>query len=79
MLLLAVVLLLLSNTHIRQALAARDQALSDLEAQEQETRAAERDKTLQLAEARWNEAGRPGRSALAVEGGPVPLARFWPR
>jgi serine/threonine protein kinase/WD40 repeat protein len=56
MLILAVVLLTLSNTHIRQALAARDQALRDLEAQEQETHAAERGKTLQLAEARWNEA-----------------------
>jgi WD40 repeat protein len=56
MLMLAVVLLALSNAHIRQALAARDRALSDLEAQEQQTRAAERDKTLQLAVARWNEA-----------------------
>jgi WD40 repeat protein/serine/threonine protein kinase len=56
MLMLTVVLLTVSNAHIRRALAARDRALSDLEAQEQETRAAERGKTRQLAEARWNEA-----------------------
>jgi WD40 repeat protein len=56
MLALAVVLLVLSNVHIRQALEARDQALSDLKAQEQATRAAERDKTFQLAQAQWNEA-----------------------
>jgi WD40 repeat protein/serine/threonine protein kinase len=55
-LMLAVVLLALSNAHIRQAVASRDQALRDLETQEKETRAAERGKTLQLAEARWNEA-----------------------
>jgi serine/threonine protein kinase/WD40 repeat protein len=53
---LAVFLLALSNVHIAQALAARDQALSDLRAQEQKTRAAERAQTLQLALSRWNEA-----------------------
>jgi serine/threonine protein kinase/WD40 repeat protein len=56
MLTLAVVFLTLSNAHIRQALAARDQALVDLRVQEQQTRAAEREKTRQLALARWNEA-----------------------
>src|SRR5262245_34344214 len=42
MLSLAVVLLALGNVRIRQALAARDEALSNLRAQEQRTRAAER-------------------------------------
>jgi len=45
-----------SNVRIRQALTARDEVLSELQAQEQETRLAEREKTLQLALARWNEA-----------------------
>jgi serine/threonine protein kinase/WD40 repeat protein len=49
MLALAVALLALSNVRIRQALAARDAALSELQV-------AEREKALQLATARWNEA-----------------------
>jgi WD40 repeat protein len=53
---LALTVLIFSNAQIRQALTARDQALGDLQAQEQETRAAEREKTLQLAMARWTEA-----------------------
>jgi WD40 repeat protein len=53
---LALVLLMLSNAQIRQALAVRDRALDDLQTQEEQTRAAEREKTLQLALARWNEA-----------------------
>ncbi|HKI32071.1 MAG TPA: serine/threonine-protein kinase, partial [Gemmataceae bacterium] len=56
MLTLAVIVLSLSTVRIRQALAARDEALSDLQAQEQQTRAAERENTLQLARALGNEA-----------------------
>jgi serine/threonine protein kinase/WD40 repeat protein len=48
---LAVALLALSNVHFREALAR-----SELQAQEQRARAAEREVTLQLAQARWNEA-----------------------
>jgi WD40 repeat protein len=48
---LAVALLALSNVRVREALAR-----SDLRAQEQRARAAEREETLQRATARWNEA-----------------------
>jgi serine/threonine protein kinase/WD40 repeat protein len=48
MLTLTAVLLALSNVRLRE--------LSDLRAREQQARAAEREKTLQLALARWNEA-----------------------
>jgi serine/threonine protein kinase/WD40 repeat protein len=48
---LTVALLALSNVHFREALT-----LTDLRAQEQQARAAEREKTLQLAMARWREA-----------------------
>jgi serine/threonine protein kinase/WD40 repeat protein len=56
MLTLAVIVLAVRHVQIRQFLAARDQALSDLQAQERQTRAAERAKTLELALSRWNEA-----------------------
>jgi serine/threonine protein kinase/WD40 repeat protein len=65
---LAVVLLAFSNFRIRHALA-----LSGLEAQEQKTRAAQRETTLQLALARWNEArawrrtGQPGQHFRSLE------------
>lgn len=73
MLALAVILLAVSNFRIREALAARDQALEDLRVQELQTRAAERDKTLQLALGRWNEARlsrqarRPGQRYHSLE------------
>lgn len=69
-----VVLLALGNARIRQALTARDQALSDLRDQEEQTRTAERDKTLQLALSRWNEARvfrqsrQPGQRYRSLEG-----------
>jgi serine/threonine protein kinase/WD40 repeat protein len=62
-----------NNVHIRQALAARDEALSDLQAQQEQTRAAEREKTLQLASALSNEARlsrqarQPGRRYRSLE------------
>jgi serine/threonine protein kinase/WD40 repeat protein len=61
MLAIAVVLLALSNAHIR------------LQSQEQQTRAAEREKTLQRAMARWNEARitrqarQPGQRSRSLE------------
>jgi serine/threonine protein kinase/WD40 repeat protein len=73
MLTLSVILLALSNVRTRHALAARDEALSDLQTQEQRTRAAEREETLQLAQARWNEARltrqarQPGQRSRSLE------------
>jgi WD40 repeat protein len=65
---LAVVLLALGNVRIRHALV-----LSDLQAQQQRARAAEREQTLQLALTRWNEsrlarqARQPGQRYRSLE------------
>ena len=74
----AMIAVTLSNVRTRQALAARDEALSDLRAQEQQTRLAEGEKTEQLALARWNEARlrrqarRPGQPMTAWRPSPRP-------